>query len=358
MNNIYITIPSSGVGGAERRFVDIFIGLVQKNMPVYLVIPSFLYIPLFEEIKEEYSKNIILLEINKWSFVKFCYKFFLFFIKKSRPGDHFHYPLNPLFFFHLFNKTTYSISFCHSSIIPSFKSKSGGLILQRLSIRWSRKIDILNISVFDSFVKKFPKYAKKVTVTPGGTYIRNIEIKENNRDKIVFLSRLVPGKGVDTFIELVQKIDKYLKNKYSLTIPFYIYGEGPLKEYVIEKTNELKGNNIDIIYGGFAKVSDIFPNSKCVFSLQDVTNYPSRVIAEALSYGCNVIASDTGDTKEFGNLLGLWYFSTIDELFEKIDFILENKFNSNEIINSANKRFTSEKYIDYFSQVFDNYDVN
>ena len=71
---MYITIPSSGVGGAERRFTDIFIGLVEKGYPVFLVIPKFLYPKLFENILEDYSKNIYLLDMDQWSFVNFLLK--------------------------------------------------------------------------------------------------------------------------------------------------------------------------------------------------------------------------------------------------------------------------------------------
>ncbi len=81
--------------------------------------------------------------------------------------------------FHLFSKTSYSMSLCHSSILPSFKSKSGGLILQRLSIKWAKNVDILNASLFDMFTQSFPKYITKATVTPGGTYLRKVNVGKN-----------------------------------------------------------------------------------------------------------------------------------------------------------------------------------
>lgn len=86
--------------------------------------------------------------------------------------------------------------------------------------------------------------------------------------------------------------------------------------------------------------------------MQDATNYPSRVVAEALSNGCNVIASDTGDTRDFGELKGLFYYSTIDELFKSIDNVMNDKFKTNEIIDSAVVRFSSEDYINYFYRIF------
>lgn len=291
--------------------------------------------------------------MNKWSFIKFMYQYTIFFIKNAKSCDHFHYPLNPLFIFHLFNNTKYSISLCHSSNLPSFRSRSKGLILQRLSFKWSKKIDILNASLLEVFSHSFPRYTSKASTTPGGTYIRKINLEKNiKKDKFIFLSRLAPAKGVERFVELVPAIDRYMKEKYSFSISFFIYGDGILKQFVKEKVNSLKQDGINISYGGFVAVETILPSTKCIFSMQDATNYPSRVIAEALSYGCNVIASDTGDTRDFGELKGLFYYSTIDELFKSIDSVMNDKFKTNEIIDSAVVRFSSEDYINYFYRIF------
>lgn len=333
--------------------MDIFIGLLEKEFPVFLVIPEFLYPKLFASISKDYSKNIVLINITKWSFSEFIYKYLIFFIERTKSGDHFHYPLNPLFMFHVFSKTSYSMSLCHSSNLPSFKAKSGGLILQRLSLKWAKNIDILNASLFDIFTESFPKYISKSTVTPGGTYIRKVNVKKDiEKDKFVFLSRLALGKGVETFIELVPQIDSYIKEKYSLSIPFHIFGDGILNQFVKERVDYLKQNGINISYGGFVAVETILPSTRCLFSMQGATNYPSRVIAEALSYGCNVIASDTGDTREFGELKGLFYYSTIDELFSAIDDVMNEKFDTKEIADEAVVRFSSEEYIDYFYRIF------
>ena len=86
--------------------------------------------------------------------------------------------------------------------------------------------------------------------------------------------------------------------------------------------------------------------------MQEATNYPSRVVAEALSYGCNVITSDTGDTREFGELKGLFYYLTINELFSAIDDVMNEKFDTKEIADEAVVRFSSKEYIDYFYRIF------
>lgn len=308
---------------------------------------------LFENISKDYSKNIFLLDINKWSFLKLTYHFAKFFIKNAKAKDHFHYPLNPLFVFHLFSNTSYSISLCHSSNLPSFKSKSKGLIIQRTSLKWAKNIDILNASLFKKFSYAFSKYIPKSSITPGGTYIRKINLEKNiKKDKFIFISRLTKGKGVERFLKLAPEINTYIKENYCISVPFFIFGEGILNKLVKERVSYLKLTGMDINYGGFIAVETILPSTKCIFSMQDETNYPSRIIAEALSYGCNVIASDVGDTREFGKLKGLFYYSTTNELFKSIDEVMNKKFNIKEISDSAIVRFSSQNYIDYFYRIF------
>jgi len=133
------------------------------------------------------------------------------------------------------------------------------------------------------------------------------------------------------------------------------HGDGYLRNFVINKTSELNKNNINVFYEGYAEPGNVFPNALCVFSLQENTNYPSRVVAEALCYGCNVIATDVGDSRCFGNLEGLFYIEKFDNSFY---YLIENIINSSylnnnhEIIsNSAKNKFSNKDYLNYFNSL-------
>lgn len=90
---------------------------------------------------------------------------------------------------------------------------------------------------------------------------------------------------------------------------FDIYGKGSLEASVIRHVENLYRKGIKINYHGYIDSSTVFPNALAVLSLQTYTNYPSRVVAEALVCGCEAIILDSGDSKNFGNQLGIHYLN-------------------------------------------------
>lgn len=350
---LYIVIASNGVGGAERRFVDIFKGLVEQGHDCYLVLPSFLKNRLLNELDVFFLNNVIYIDMNKWSYLAFCYKLYFLLIRSQGNETHFYYPLNPPFFLHLLNnKCSYSISFCHSSLVPKITLKSYGLTMLRLASIFAKNIDVLNQPILEEFLISNPWAKNKCSLTPKGTYVSKTgigKIKEKY-NKFVFMSRLIENKGVDVFIKLVPEINRILADMGIVNPSFHIAGEGPLSEYVIHEVKNLKAQDINIYYEGFCEPRDIFKDAICVFSLQNITNFPSRVIAEALCHGCHVIALDTGDTKNFGNLAGLHYLDIeYKYLNEIIKYIISfEAVVARRISTESIEYFSSKEYIDYF----------
>ena len=350
---LYIVIASNGVGGAERRFVDIFRGLIEQGHDCYLVLPGFLKDRLLNELDDFFLAHVISIDMNRWSYLTFSYKLYFILIRNSGYDSHFYYPLNPPFFLHILNKKcTYSISFCHSSLVPRITLNSFGLTMLRLASIFSKNIDVLNQPVLDNFLISNPWAKNKCSLTPKGTYVTKNKIDKIKKkdNKFVFMSRLIEGKGVDVFIKLVPKIHRILTEIGIANPSFHIAGEGPLGNYVTEEVEKLKKYNINVFYDGFCKPKDVFSNALCVFSLQDKTNFPSRVIAEALCYGCHVVALDTGDTKNFGGLVGLYYldieYKSLNEIIKFI--ILSDNVTTSRISKESIKHFSNEEYIKYF----------
>src|SRR6185312_1644365 len=91
---------------------------------------------------------------------------------------------------------------------------------------------------------------------------------------------------------------------------FRIAGYGPLQEHIAQRVAFLAGAGVPIAFIGYAAADALLPATAVVLSMQEVTNYPSRVVAEALMAGCAVVVRDTGDSREFGSdLPGLVYCS-------------------------------------------------
>lgn len=352
---LYIVIASNGVGGAEKRFVDIYKDLVFQGKECYLVLPMFLKNTLLGNVDDFILSNVKFIKMYKWSYIFFCFKLFFSIVIKEKKGAHFHYPLNPPFFLHFFSKNTFSISFCHSSLVPKFTTESFGLTFQRMASSYATRIDILNKPVLDAFLAKNPWAYNKVSLTPKGTYVSIQKVKEDlfKKNEFVFMSRLVKGKGVESFLKLIPVVNKIYED-YNLAKPsFKIAGDGDLREFVEAELLILNKININVEYCGFVDPDCIFKDALCVFSLQEKTNYPSRVVAEALSYGCNVIVLDVGDTRSFGNMEGLHYLNTSYNNLESI--LLEisppDKKTAYKIAKNAKNIFSNSSYLDYFNSL-------
>ena len=139
------------------------------------------------------------------------------------------------------------------------------------------------------------------------------------QDKFVasFFGRLVEEKGVKVLIDAIKRADK--------RITFAIYGEGPLRDYVIDEAKK----NKTIKYMGIV-TPDLLPLH---YSATDLVVMPSlheegfgRVAAGALFCGTPVIASNRGALPEVvNNLVGKIINPTSTEIARSINFYFLNK---------------------------------
>jgi glycosyltransferase involved in cell wall biosynthesis len=106
----------------------------------------------------------------------------------------------------------------------------------------------------------------------------------------IFVSRLiVESKGVELLLAALQLCDD---EGYEFSVA--ICGAGPLSE----KIAMLNFQNIKLIYLGYLDdIVEVLSVSSTALSLQKYENYPSQFLLEALAAGCNIIATDVGDTR-------------------------------------------------------------
>ncbi len=347
----YIVIASGGIGGAEKRFFDLFYEMRKRDKNVFLVIPSCLY-SLLDISSDE---GVVVIELEKWSILKFYYFLYRSIIYLSDRNDTFHYPLNPPFFLHFFPHRKYSISFCYCYKSPRLLIKNKALILQYLASFFSSSIDVLNQSVLDDFMSNNPRLKDKLKLTPGGTFLssKHQELK-NKKKSIVFLSRLEEGKGINVLFQVIPMMHEFFCNNGCDDFIFDIYGKGSLEASVIRHVENLYRKGIKINYHGYIDSSTVFPNALAVLSLQTYTNYPSRVVAEALVCGCEAIILDSGDSKNFGNQLGIHYLNeNLNNISEiSMQILSSDQKKQEEISRTASERFCSYDYILYYKKIF------
>ena len=352
----YIVISSSSYGGAEKRFFDVFTSLSRNGDDMIFVAPE----RLIQQLKLDYPDRgdvfafLLGLPIDKWSRLAFVLA--LRRLLRTLPkGASYHYPLNCLWPLHLGRCDHVSMSMVDCTRVPALFGGTVASTWSWLSFFFVAKIDVLSPSIFEALQRY--STAPKMSLTPGGTYLIPSTLRVICKEPtVVFLGRLIPGKGVEDFLRVLPKIWNNLRERGTPSVKFQIAGYGSLEPWVISRVAELAEMGVPISFIGYSKADDLFAVSSVVLSMQDITNYPSRVVAEALMAGCGVIVRDTGDSRKFGNdVTGLLYCGEpldAHELASQIELLhgrILHEVGFQDLVRSvANKKFSANQYIDYF----------
>lgn len=353
---------SPDYGGAELRFFDIFTELTKTNDDVFLIIP--------ECLKQKFSRDfsqrrraidkIVPIDTEDWGRWKLI-RAFMKLLKTLPPGSTFHYPFNYLWPLHIIRNDNVLISLvdCHTS--PTFFSfiKNNPWFL--LSCIFTKKIDILRPSTFQWLKSQNSK--KELSLTPRGTFqLKKPKItKYNKKLKIIYFSRLEIEKGISEWIQIIPTVDNILQSKYKTEAHFLISGYGSLEDHVEKSTQDLIKKGVNVNFIGKTNADNVFKEFGVFLSIQKFDNYPSRIVAEALTRGCPVIISRIGDSENFPDIkYGINYVSpnlNPEEISKQL-YELQKKFNSfsnlsKTISKQSIKEFSHKDTIDYYRDFFD-----
>lgn len=356
----HIVMLSDDIGGSEKRFFDIYCALVERDPTVYFVAPGMLLDKLsLPSANSAIRRNIVRLEILTWSVISIVRALYPM-IRRAPKGSAFHYPLNHLLFLHLLRGHRLSMSMCDCTRSPFDNQKSKHDYLIKLSLHLACKVDVLSPTVYYELHQKLSSgLVDKISLTPQGTYINPLlyHVAENKRCEVIFLSRLEEQKGITDWLELLPDVWSRMKScSWAEAVNFPICGDGSLGEMTARRTAELRSAGIPVLFLGMVSPVEVFAGGRVVLSLQRQTNFPSRVVGEALLSGCSVVVRDNGDSRQFGNMEGIFYVPDPLEgntLFDVLKPLLSNTpnevyENANNIRNEAVRLFSSRASIDYF----------
>lgn len=352
----FIVIVSPSYGGAERRFFDIFTALRRDGVDVSMIAPSSLVDTLIADHPDraDIVASLVAVELPTWSRLAFIGKFRKL-LRTLPRGSSFHYPLNCLWPLHLGRGDTVSMSVADCTSVPGPLAGRRTSTWAWLSFFFAARIDVLSPSIFAS-MRGF-RSAPKMSLTPGGTFVVTRPWSPVAKSPtVVFLGRLVPGKGIDDFLDVVADAWRLLRGRVPEGFKFQIAGYGPLQNHVVERVDLLARAGTPIAFVGYAAADALLPACAVVLSMQEVTNYPSRVVAEALMAGCAVIVRDTGDSREFGSdLPGLVYCrprldaeEIADHLATLVGRVVSVPAFAQELSRAARARFGGTRYVQYF----------
>lgn len=213
----------------------------------------------------------------------------------------------------------------------------------------SDKLDLLSPFIQDGLRKRkvFPD-PKKINIT-ACSFTDYSRCHSNKKEKldVMFASRLEADKNPMMFVEAAAKVAPLFPQSQ-----FLIAGDGRLANAVKEKIKTLKIPNIHYL-GYIPHITEVLSETSLFVSLQKDNNYPSQSVLEAMACENAIIATDVGDTKMFIDENNGWLIEAATEtLVKQLRYCLEHpeetiakgKYASSFCRN----HFTIEKAAEYY----------
>ncbi len=209
------------------------------------------------------------------------------------------------------------------SLNPSYH-KTGLFYLyssQYLSLKKSDMIDVLGVSYLKALKKTGFKINPDKTVITKCSFVKPFNVSHKKEKVIVFSGRLIDQKNPLLFVEAARLVI----NSGSYGVKFLILGTGPLKNSL---ENRIKLYNID----DFIKIdycfnqSEVLSKSLIFCSLQNIDNYPSQSLLQAMYAQNGIVATNFGETGKLikHNETGLLVDPNPADISRQIIYLLKN----------------------------------
>ncbi|MCF8222802.1 MAG: glycosyltransferase [Bacteroidales bacterium] len=389
-NAILLINLKATLGGATKRYINLFNYISKENNNYYLIINKELYSKFSNANLLENNKNIIiinlsntkrtnkpstsrsniigklkkrrkikllsqiknfLLQFNVW----LCFVMRIWAILKDYKFKNIYSIYTggiwiwPLKYFHDFN-------LIHSYNDSLLSHTSKNILMFFNSEYWvlknSDKIDFLSQGIIPRLENKISAIKKeKVFISPNSFIDYNLYFpKYPKEDSVLFLSRMEAGKNPILFFESV----KIFRNQFPEfnNIKFYIIGGGflSLKLRQLVSEEEL----INVFYEEeVVRPYEYLRSSKVFISIQEMENYPSQSLIEAMACENAIIASDVGETHLLvSDDVGIRVALNAQEIANAIYYLFNNSVLLREQAKSARKKVLNTHNIDNFLKHF------
>lgn len=155
------------------------------------------------------------------------------------------------------------------------------------------KIDVLNPG------HDLHEWECKISVSPCSfpSKLNNLpEAFENNKKKlVVFCGAFERNKNPILAIDIVEEYIRATGDNVGIAM----FGKGSLSGAVLDRISELNAKFQRPVASLLPpdKLGEYLSSANVFLSLQEIDNYPSQSVLEAMLMGCKIIATDVGDTK-------------------------------------------------------------
>lgn len=213
------------------------------------------------------------------------------------------------------------------------------------------KIDFLSAEIITRLEEKIGKINRsRINVSPNSFVLYDNYFPEYPKENsVIFMSRLTDIKNPLLFVESIKIYnEKYRRDD----VHFYILGvgllENEIKDYIAQyKLSDAHFNGAVYEPWQYLRTSRIF------VSLQRDDNYPSQSVLEAMACENAIIASDVGETRKLvTNNEGILVNLNAGEIAEAMNKLISNPKLIKKLGKNARKKAMAEHNIEKYSEYF------
>jgi glycosyltransferase involved in cell wall biosynthesis len=245
-----------------------------------------------------------------------------------------------------------------SVVCPSLREMVGaalGLRLYRWALRQASLVDALTDSVRGA-VQREGVPPERVLVSAGSCVdtvrFHPAPIKQ---PWVVFTGRLVEDKNPVLFVQACALVRRRLGTKLP-ALRFFLLGDGPLRETVKAQARQ-HGLESCLEIGWRDHVETILEQTLVFVSLQRTDNYPSQALLEAMASGAAVVATDVGLTRKLvDQTVGLVVDPTPESVARAVVSLLNDPAHAEAMGLRGRTRVVQEHsldaYLDYLESLY------
>jgi glycosyltransferase involved in cell wall biosynthesis len=325
--NILILVSTLNFGGAEKQAV-LDANMLSLGHTVYLA--SFKGGPLQEQVLD----NVTIRQFEKTNYISTAFRI-LNFVKKHNIQ---------IIHAHLFASSvisTLASLFTRISVVWHFHAHryenptKGKLILRWLSkLRTVKRLLFVNTELMEYYLKEdfgFPSHKCEIMYN-STQQLKTIKLpKSDHMLKIGFIGRLVELKRVEYLVELA----KWLKANNFNNFEIIIVGDGPEKGRLEQMSIENRVQE-NVIFAGFQIDTAKYYSQFDIFILPSREECLSIALIDAGVWAIPSIAFQVGGNDEIiKNEVTGYIVKSKEELFEKVQFLIDNPSICNQMGNEA-----------------------
>lgn len=249
---------------------------------------------------------------------------------------------------HIFGKKTVVTVHGLNYKTPKWKGLGAKFIQfgEKITAKYADKVIVLSREQKKYFKEK---YNRDTIYIPNGTSIFDNEPADLIKEKygleknsyILFLSRVVPGKGIEYLLDAYKEIDSRLK----LIVAGGTEYVHEFRTMIEEKASE--DSRVQLI--GFVEgkmLRELYSNAKLFVFPSEAEGMPMCLL-EALSYNCPCLVSDISENIEVGQKYVMTFKSkNTEDLKEKLKFCLEEYKNNMDSRQYIIDNFSWDKVVE------------